>query len=78
MGEKKHRGVYMPVELTNILGEFNECSLQLFGENDRKAAVLEVELELKKEGAGGTPWGESSGHDDVNDSVSGKAGKYLC
>ena len=48
--KRKRRGVYIAVELTTILGEFNEWSLQLFGENDRKAAVLEVELELKKEG----------------------------
>ena len=45
----------MPVELTTILGEFNEWSLQLFRENDRKVAVLEVELELKKEGTGAAP-----------------------
>ena len=38
----------MPVQLTTILGEFNEQSLQLFGGNERKAAVLEAELELKK------------------------------
>ena len=38
----------MPDELTTILGEFNEWSLQLFGENERKAALLEVELELKR------------------------------
>ena len=31
--KRKHRGVYMPVKLTTILGEFNEWSLQLFGEN---------------------------------------------
>ena len=34
--------------LTTILGEFNEQSLQLFGETERKAAVLEAELELKR------------------------------
>ena len=39
----------MPVELTTILGEFNERSLQLLGENERKAAVLEVELEFLTE-----------------------------
>ena len=38
----------MPTELTTILGEFNEWSLQLFGGNERKAAVLEAELELKR------------------------------
>ena len=38
----------MPVELTIILGEFDEQSLQLFDENERKAAVLEAELELKR------------------------------
>ena len=38
----------MPVELTTILGEFNEQSLQLLGENERKAAVLEAELELER------------------------------
>ena len=38
----------MPAELTTILGEFNEQSLQLFGENERNAAVLEAELEFKR------------------------------
>ena len=46
--ERKCRGEYTPVELTTILGEFNEQSLQLLGENERKAAVLEAELELKR------------------------------
>ena len=47
--EKKGRGEYTPVELTTILGEFNERSLQLFGENERKAAVREAELEFLTE-----------------------------
>ena len=45
---KRKRREDMSLELTTILSELNEQSLNLFAEHQRKATILEADLEAKR------------------------------
>ena len=48
LGVKRKRREDMYLELTTILSELNVQSLNLFAEHQRKATILEADLEAKR------------------------------